>query len=279
MSLGMLANMDRRWIFVALFATVIGVQLAPVGDTDVAVTKESKSLFEAIEGLKEGDPLLISFDFDPGSKPELYPAARSVLKHAFEKKLRIVTMGLWVSGTGLAATIVQDVAAEHYGSREEAEKHYGTDYVFLGWRPGLFAVIIELGEGIQATYDTEFYGRSTNDLPVLQGVDKLKDFELVVTLSAGSPGMEDWIQFGQGKYGIKLGGAVTAVAAPGMLTFFKSGQLSGLLSGMKGAAEYEKLMKNPGYAHLGLKSLNWLHMLVIVLILFSNVVYFLSKRT
>jgi hypothetical protein len=48
---------------------------------------------------------------------------------------------------------------------------------------------------------------------------------------------------------------------------------------MKGAAEYEKLIGMPDYAYLGMNALSASHFFIIGLIIFSNVVYFLQRRT
>jgi hypothetical protein len=280
MNLSQVSRLDRRWIFLALLLVVLIPQfLRKLPPPQISETQEARDLYAAVDALPAGAPLLLSLDFNPGSKPELYPAAKALLRHAFRKKLRIVVMNLWIDGTGMVAQLVQEVAIETYGSPAEAEKRYGSDYAFLGWRPGTFAVIVQLGTGIESTYETDFRGQKTGHLPVLKGISNLTDFPLVITVSAGNPGIEEWLQYGQGKYNIALGGAVTAVSAPAMLTFVRSGQLVGLLGGMKGAAEYEKLIGMPDYAYLGMNALSASHFFIIGLIIFSNVVYFLQRRT
>src|SRR3989454_11099010 len=62
--------------------------------------------------LPERSVFLLSFDFDPSSKPELEPQAVALLRHAFRKNLRVIGMTHWLTGTGLADDIFSRVAAE-----------------------------------------------------------------------------------------------------------------------------------------------------------------------
>ncbi|RLG68557.1 MAG: hypothetical protein DRO11_08925 [Methanobacteriota archaeon] len=77
---------------------------------------------------------------------------------------------------------------------------------------------------------------------------------------------------------IPIGGGVTAVSGPEMYPYIQSGQLVGLLSGMKGAAEYEQLVGKPGLGLSGMVAQSYVHVMVVVFILFANVVFFLEKR-
>jgi hypothetical protein len=81
-----------------------------------------------------------------------------------------------------------------------------------------------------------------------------------------------------------VGAGLTAVMAPKYYPFLQTGQLSGLLSGMKGAAEYENLIYQKGYARslgkaeTGMNSQSMIHLLIIVLIVLGNIGYFFSRR-
>ena len=73
--------------------------LFPVG-LPIKISSEVRGVYDYIEGLPEGSVFLLSLDFDPASKPELYPQAIAILRHAFKKNLRVVAMTLWVSAPG-----------------------------------------------------------------------------------------------------------------------------------------------------------------------------------
>ena len=82
----------------------------------------------------------------------------------------------------------------------------------------------------------------------------------------------------------KGGAAVTAVSAPGRYAYVQSGQLSGMLGGMKGAAEYENLIEEKYHvggrqrAMEGMGSQSIGHLLIMALVIVGNIGYFVTRR-
>lgn len=263
-------KIDRRIIFVMIGLCTLLPLLYPVG-LPIKISSEVRGVYDHIESLPERSVFLMSIDFDPASKPELYPQAIALLRHAFSKNLRVVTMTLWVSGTGMADQIVTQVA-------KEMGKEYGTDYAFLGWSPGGSAVIINMGQDLSSAFPSDYGGRHTKELPVLHGVRSLKDVGYMVSLGAGRPGVEEWYVFGKDKYKFELGGGCTGVMAPGLYPLLRSGQINGLIGGLRGAAEYESLIGQKGQAVAGMDAQSATHIAIIVLVIICNVFYLSLRR-
>jgi len=101
-------KIDRRIIFLVIGLCTLLPLLYPVG-LPIKISPEVRGVYDYIEALPEGSAFLLSLDFDPASKPELYPQAISLLRHAFRKHLRVIAMTLWVSGTGMADQVVTQV--------------------------------------------------------------------------------------------------------------------------------------------------------------------------
>jgi hypothetical protein len=114
----------------------------------------------------------------------------------------------------------------------------------------------------------------------MQRLHQLKDFSLVVSLSAGTPGIDTWIAYGSDKFKFKMGGGATAVQAPAMSPYLQAGQLVGLIGAMRGAAEYEYLLdrKEPGEATKGMDAISLGHYLIVALIFMGNLAYVFAKR-
>ncbi len=268
---GKLLRLDRRAIFILIALATLIPLLYPIG-LPIRISPEVKQVHDYIESLPPGSVFLLSLDFDPASKPELYPMAVALLNHAFNRDLRVVGMTLWVTGTGMAEKVVSGVANQ-YGKRR------GVDYTFLGYSPGGSNVIINMGQDLTAAFPTDHYGERTADLPVLRGVRSLRQVNYVVSLAAGTPGVESWYVYGKEKYGFELGGGVTAVIAPGLYPFLDTGQINGLIGGLRGAAEYETMIGMKGKAVAGMDAQSATHFIIIVLILLCNLFYLLAPRS
>lgn len=263
-------GLDRRLIFLVIGLCTLFPLLYPVG-LPIHISREVRGVYDYIDTLPPRATLLMSLDFDPASKPELYPQAVAILRHAFRKNLRVIAMTLWVTGTGMADQVVSKIA------REEG-KVSGEDYVFLGWSPGGTAVIINLGQDLYTTFPTDYAGRTTKELPVLQGVQSLRDLDYALCLGAGNPGVEAWYVFGKDKHKFELGGGSTGVMAPGLYPLLRSGQLNGLIGGLRGAAEYETLIGQKGSAVAGMDAQSATHIAIVVLVAMCNGFYFWSRR-
>jgi hypothetical protein len=259
-------KIDRRVIFLVIGLCTLLPLLYPVG-LPIRISPEVRSIYDYMESLPERSVFLLSVDFDPASKPELHPQAIALLRHAFRKNLRVIVMTLWVTGTGMADQLLKQVAAE-------MGKDDGKDYVFLGWSPGGSAVIINMGQDLYTAFPSDYGGRATKGLLVLDGVNSLKDVMYAISLGAGNPGVEAWYVYGKDKYKFELGGGCTGVIAPGLYPLLRSGQINGLIGGLRGAAEYESLIGEKGRAVAGMDAQSATHFAIIVLVAICNLFYF-----
>jgi hypothetical protein len=265
-----LLRLDRRVIFLLIGAATLLPLLYPVG-LPIRVSPEVQKVYDYMERLPEGSLILLSFDFEPGGKPELYPMAVALLRHAFRRNVKVLGMTLWPAGTGLAESILAQAAQESGNER-------GRDYVFLGYAPGEANAIISLGQDLHAAFPTDYYGTKITEISLLANVRTLRDVPYVISLSVGFPGIDTWYVYGKEKYGFELGGGCTAVSAPRFYPLLNTGQINGLLGGLRGAAEYEILLGKEGKAVAGMDAQSATHFLIIVLILLCNGFYLVSSQ-
>lgn len=272
----LLAKIDRKIIFLILAVVIIVPLIKPFGLISRASSR-AEAVFNAVDAIPPGKPLMISIDFDPGSMPELYPMLTSILRHAMAKDIKVIVLGLWLTGMGLGEQALATVSQEY-------NKEYGKDYVFLGWRSGVLPVILGMGEDIKKTFPTDYYGNPLDSLPMMNDIKNYRDIPFFITLSAGDPGMATWIAYAQARYGLKMGAGTTAVSAADAYPYLQTGQLTGLLGGMKGASEYEFLVKEKGYskaqtpASQAMDSQSLAHLLILILIVLGNIGYFFIRK-
>jgi hypothetical protein len=278
-----LLNIDRRWLFLLVFIGVALPIIMPIG-LPVTTTASTRDAFEFIEGLKPGDAVLISFDYGASSAPENDPMAEGIMRQCFLKRLRVVVCALYpLGGLQLANNSLAKVSAEF------PDLKYGEDYVNLGFKDGAQAVMKRMGDDIVGAFPTDVRGTPLAQIPMLKGVRSLRQVSVVVTVTTGIIG-EYWITQAHPQSGVPVIVGPTAVGAPKYYAYLNAGQAVGMLSGMKGAAEYEKLLaaKYPPLdrfyksthaftATKGMDAQTVIHFVIIVFIIIGNVAT-LSQR-
>lgn len=228
---------------------------------------------------------MVSTDWTPQTEAENAPMTVALIRHAVARKLRVVVISFYNESIPLANLCVMQVIEEFNSqAKTEAEKVvYGRDVVLLGWVPPPIVPILGMGQSITGVYKVDYYGASTDTLPIMKGLGSYDDIGLICAVSGGSS--PQWlIQFAQPRFGVKVGAGVTAVMAPDLYAYIESGQLSGMLSGMKGAAEYENLIEEKYHVGgqqralegMGAQSIG--HLLIMALVIMGNVGYFVTRR-
>ncbi|MHC5006837.1 MAG: hypothetical protein ACYTGF_05700 [Planctomycetota bacterium] len=279
-------DLDRRWIFLLMLLAVAIPILFELSFPEEA-TGLAQNVFEEIEKLEEGAPVLLAFDFDPGSEGELAPMATAFTLHCCLKRTKMVYTALWPVGPQMIDDAINRVIKTDFPRLE-----YGVDYVNLGYKPGYEGVIKVIVTDLRELYTTDDKGTNIDQIPMMEGIHSVQDFDLVINVSAGYAGTKEWVQYAATPFRdkIRLVAGCTGVQAPLLYPYIPE-QLPGLLGAIKGAAEYEKLVLDKYYRAEGLEPpARYLegirrmgpqlvaHVLMIVLIIAGNTIYFVGKR-
>lgn len=260
---------SRHYVFAGLFVLIVVAMLINVR-LDITVSDETQKMYDYIDSLPEGSVLMVSFDHEASAIPEIRPLALSVLRHAFIKGHKLIGVSLLAEGTGIGYRLMQITA-------EEYDKQYGRDYVYLGFKPQYIAAILSMGESIPATFPEDYLGRSYRDLPLMDSVRNYDDVAGVISIADGSL-TTHWIEYAHARYHVTVSAAVAAVMMTTYDPYIASGQLHAMVGGLRGAAEYEKLLKIGGSGRRGMLAQTSAHIYVLVMIIAGNIVYFVSRR-
>ncbi len=264
--------LDRRIIFLLIFLGVALPLIFTLG-FKIETTENVEKAFNLIENTQSGSRVIISFDYDPASKPELHPMAKAVVEHAFRKKHKIIFTAFWPMGISMYEDILGQLASEF------PDLKYGEDYVTLGYKTGGQVTMQKMGKNFRNVFPSDQLGTLVSELPIMDGIYNFDNISYVFTLSAGTPGIKEWVQIAHDAYGVKTSGGVTAVSAPAILPYVNDQeQLVGLLGGLKGAAEYELLIGSPGTATSGMDAQSIAHLIIIIFIVIGNINYYINKR-
>jgi hypothetical protein len=260
-------TLDRRIIFVLIALATALPLLFPV-NLPISISPRVRAAFDTIDKQPPGTYVLMSLDYEPDIQAELQPMSISILRHCFRKGLKPVVLTLYPAGPGLIERAL-DIASKAEGKKRNE------DFVFLGYKSGSQSVILGLGESIRTMFPTDFWGTPLDSIPMMRGHNSYADFPLVVNL-AGSKIADYYIQIAATRFRRPLVLGATAVMTTDYYPYLSSGQILGLIGGMKGAAEYERLMDLFGDARRGMDAQSLVHVVIVLLVIVGNAALFLS---
>jgi len=215
--------------------------------------------------------LLISFDHEASSLPEIKPIAQVILRHAFSRNLRIIGMSLFAEGTAIGYNMLSETAREF-------DKGYGSDFVFLGFKPQYISAILGMGESIRSVFPEDYLGNPLDSLPLMKHIDNYDSISMVISIADGDRAVQ-WIEYAGARYNQKILAGLTAAMITTYDPYLNSGQLYSVVGGLKGAAEYETLYGRPGSGSRGLLAQTTSHIFIIALIIIGNIIYFRNRAS
>ena len=278
-------NIDRRIIYLLLTICVIIPLVRPL-NIPQNIMPQTKKLFDYVDSIAPYDKaVLLSGDYAPGTMPENHPMFYALLRHCLARRVRVIVISLDPQNPSLC---LEGLAAVTTQINREAKSRpdsviYGRDYVYLGWKSGIVAAIMGMGESISMIYPRDYYQNETDTLEMMRNIRNYKQVAIVISI-AGAAYPESYLAYGQSRYGVRVGAGVTAVMAADYYPYLQTGQFTGMMAGMKGAAEYEVLNERAGYttafktAGQGMDSQSLVHILIIGAIILGNIFFFIRRR-
>ena len=278
------ASIDRRVIYLTILLGALLPLFLPIRFMP-KVSPEVKAVYDYIDNLSPGSVILLSFDYGPSTLPETQPMAEDIMKHAFIRGIRVIGVALTEEGALLAIQAYNNVVQEF--RKYNIQVVYGKDFVFLGYKSGRQAVILSIGEDIKKAFPTDYRGTNINDIPMMFNIKNYGDISLVVVISSTTT-PEDWITYAHSRYNVPVAVGVTAVLAANYYPYIQTGQIIGVLGGVKGAAEYENLVNKlikaeinqPAVRTPAMKNMSALtvaELLIVLFIILGNIGYLTKK--
>jgi hypothetical protein len=279
-----LLQIDRRILYLLIALGTLIPILLPIG-FPVSTTRPTERFFEKIESLGPDDVVLASFDYGPTTAPENAPMAEAILRHCFTRRIKVVVIALFpLGGVTMAGQELDLIRAEYPALRE------GEDYAFLGYKDGAQAAMKQMGVDFAAVFPADHAGRPLGELPLMTRVRNYDDIALIVSLSTNVIA-EYWVNLVNAQFRTPVAVGATAVSAPKYYAYLDAGQMLGLLGGVKGASEYERLLldgypelrpmyRKPGVynAMKGMDAQTIDHAIIMLFILLGNVAFFQMRR-
>jgi len=293
-----LMNLDRRWLYLLVGLAAVVPILFPL-NMPVRVSEPVQILFDRIESLNPGDIIMVSFDYGPSTGPENDPMADAVIRHALQKDAKVVCLALYpIGGVNegleelercvgpLDGRLPSDmpVESEHFPG-----KYYGKDFLYLGYKDGGLATMRQMNKNIHETFPTDYWGSPLDDYELGRQVQGYADLQFVFSAATGIIG-EWWANLVNAQFGTPVAVGCTAVSAPKYFAYYRAGQMFSLLGGLKGAAEYEKLVRDAYprldklttaevyYAGKGSDVQSVVYSIITIFIILGNIAFFVERH-
>lgn len=263
-----LQNIDRRVIYTILLVVLITPMINPIG-IPLTINNTTKQAYALIESLDPAtDVVLIGMDYSVAGSADVHPQAVSVVKHLANRNIRTIMAAFVPDGPMLAENILDAL-----GDRVT----YGVDIINLGYLSGMESAVKKFIEAPGTTFTRDHRGNAVAGQPVMEGIKDIKDFALIFDFQTGTPGYQEFLrQLPAG--GPKYAAGIVTVSVPNVMPYLNSGQFSALLPGLRGGAEYEVMIEEPGEGAARMDAQSLGHMIIITFIVVGNIAYFLSQR-
>lgn len=274
-----MGQLDRRWIFLTIALAVI-VPLALHLVFPALTSPVVQGIFNKVESLPPGSRVLISADYGPSTVPENQPMLDAIARHCLHRGLKVYFLSLWATGPPMLADMKKEVIDRNFPDLKQ-----GVDWVNLGYQAGNQGVINSAYADFKIAFPVDSRGENVHRIPMMKAIHRLGDFDLIVDIGSGFPGVKEWIQFGGDPTGVPVAGGTTAVNAPLLYPYYPK-QLIGLMGGLQGAAQYEAALvdKYPQYKDVSQTAITRMgpqtvaHLAIILFILIGNIAYLAGGR-
>jgi len=277
-----LERIDRRIMYLLLAAVVIVPLVFPIIKQKTEITPEVTKAFRAVEKLPteaemrpgERKIAILSIWFGPGTMAENRPQMEALVRHFFRRGVPFGILPFDLAGTTLADNKVEQIA-------KEMHKEYGKDWIAFSWQPLADQTMQGMITSVPRTLGRDKHFNApltdTKRLPIMKDIRTARDFSMIVEITPSGT-VASWIAWIGQPLKVPIVYCPTGVMVPEGYNFLDAGQIAGMLPGLMGAAKYEAVLKEEGFATRAAGSLSTSHVLIIVLIILGNIGYFMSLR-
>lgn len=282
-----LLSIPRQALFLILF---IGVSIPLFFNVQLPnePSDASKKLFATLEGLKEGDQVIVQSDWTESTRGENRGQMDALLRILMRKKVKFAICSVAdPQAPQVARNVIRDINAERKLAGEPIYNRW-EDWIDCGYFPNGEGFGESLAQSIGDTFKTRLDAapgqpkRPVMQSPVLQGIDEIGDLKLFMVVT-GTKSITIAIERLSNK--VTMAGMVTGVMGPETLNYYVSNQLKGLSVGLKGVYDMETQMstayQDKKFLDKGTRYIFTLHVgiaLLVLAVIIGNVGVVLTRK-
>jgi len=264
-------NLDRRIITIVAVLLIVWPLVKPIG-LPIVVNKYTYQVHDLIDSYPEDTVVFIDNAIGLGYFGAMGPAFIDVLTHMTSKNFKIVCFsGLTPEGPITFWKCWNAVPKELTDNYE-----YGIDYVYLGFMTGGESTMIKAAENLHDLFTYDYYGTPLKDIPLLENIGNYEDYDIVLYCTSS----EDYRGMMYRIWGetFKTNLILLAQRAVVPVNMIDAGLIKGYVRGLRGAAEYELILKRPGAAIAQLDAVSMFFIWMLGIVAIGNIAFFMRKR-
>ena len=269
-----LQTIDRRWIYALLIVFILIPLFDRKFNLPIIPSKQSQDFYDTVQQVPPGGMVLVDGQWSPGTRGENQWQTQAILLHIMKRHLRFAILSFDPQNNTLVQNLVSALAPK-YGYVE------GRDYVNFGYKPSaVFSQTVQaLATNIPGTLKKDRNGTPLAGMPAMKGIGSIQDLGAVVEVTPAATA-EVWLGLGglrQANHQVPFLLATTAVGAPTYYPYLDAQQIQGMLTGVKGAGDYEYLLGTSTFGTRATSALSLVYALIIGLIALGNIGYFAGR--
>jgi hypothetical protein len=251
-----LQSVDRRILYVILIVATSIALFFPIEIPISAPDASSEAAYVKLMEAPTDQTAIIQSNWTLSTRGENAGQLEATLRIFMRRGIKFVLFS-WADpqAVEVAKNVIAQVNAERIVAGREPYQEFN-DFIVLGLYPDLENLAQAMRQDLQGAWGPRRAvdpgtgeDRSVYESPVLQGVRTLEDIGIYVDITANASG-DVLIQRIAGD--VELVSMCTGVVGPQLLPYYQSGQLKGVVIGLKGVYELEYMMEYYENEELGI---------------------------
>jgi chemotaxis protein histidine kinase CheA len=263
----------RPLIYLLLFLAVLVPFLLPYDLTqstfDIAGTPTAE-FYDTLQKIPANSTVLLSFDYDPSLAGEMDLQASAIVRDLVQRGVKIIAVSTLDTGPQIAQRILDPIASQ------AGNYAYGSKYLIV-YLPGHEAGLAQLATAGLATTTDFVDQKPVAPFLTAANIRNLGDLSLVIELAGTEEPLKTWVEQVQPRAGVRIAAAVSAAVEPKARAYRNARQLTAMMAGLLGAAQFEALDNQPGLAVISVNAQTAAQWVLVFVIVLGNIVFWISR--
>ena len=193
-----LQKIEREWVYIALIL-VISIPFFVSWNLPIFCSRATRGIYDTTEQIHHttpDKPIFIFSGWGPGTQGENKPQLQAYVRHLIRLRHPFVVFAAILDPIPPKMSeivISEEIQLEKNRCASNGipfNFEYGTHYANLGFKgiasPSIAPIVQGLESDLKGLIVNDFYGTSLANLPILNGINSLGDFSIIMTVGAGA---------------------------------------------------------------------------------------------